>query len=502
MNPLPLLDPQRVATLENDAHARPTLYRTRTALVAAAGYASVALLLVVGLTVFSIGTSESRIVLAVAGLAFMLGGIYVVLSCLSQQAAIPEGRPIREGEAPELFRTLEKLRRKTGAPAPIAVLVDNGYRATLIEQARFGPFGAYHHYLIIGLPLLLSLSSSELAAVLTMEHGRFCARQGKLALWVCRLRHLWNQLYARLQEENGVLGEFVARFYLWYIPHFQAYALAFAREQETSATERAAAVIGSQATASALTKLTLFGRFYEEHYWPAFWRQADHRTDPPCGPYAGLAEGFRQGERVWRSRRWLKEALARKPEYDDPDPGLRQRLAQLAQDARPSAWPRHCAGEKWLGATLPKLVAEFDREWLALNRQHWQARYRTARQEDSELATLRLMSPDTLEDTQLWRLAELTHARHGSAHARPLVERTLTRQPEHDKARFLYGRILLEAGEERGLAMLEEAMRQNQQRVDEGMGYCERYLEKRGRRHDLDALWARLGHYHGWLDTD
>ncbi|WP_148716280.1 hypothetical protein [Chitinolyticbacter meiyuanensis] len=501
MSPLPLLDPQRVAALENDAHARPTLYRTRTAMVAAAGYATVAGLLLVGFTVLIMGALESRVVMAVSGLAFMLGGFYVVLGCLSQQTEPPSGRTITANEAPELFRTLDKIRRKTGAPAPAAVIVDDAYRAALVEQARFGPFGGYRHYIVIGLPLLLSLSSSELAAMLTMEHGRFCARQGRFAIWVCRLRRLWNQLYSNLQQENGVLGEFVARFYLWYIPHFQAYALTFAREQEARATERAAAVIGSHATASALTKLTLFGRFHDEHYWPAYWRQADHRADPPCGPYAGLAEGYRQGERIWRSSRWLKEALARKPEYDDPDPGLSQRLAQLSQEARPTAWPRQSAGEKWLGVTLGKLVAEFDREWLALNRQHWQARFRTARQEDSELATLRLISPDTLENHQLWRLAELTHARHGSAEARPLVERVLTRQPEHLKARFLQGRLLLEAGEERGLDMLEEAMKQDQQSVDEGMGYCERYLVKRGRRHDVDALWARLGHYHGWVDA-
>ncbi|GAA5785952.1 hypothetical protein YWS52_22750 [Chitiniphilus shinanonensis] len=498
MNEQPILDPQRVAALENDAHARPTLYRMRVTAMAVLGYLAVLGLVLLGLLIFFIGVHTDRVLLTVSGIAFAVTSVYLVASCLTRGDDAPPGRPLQRAEAPDLFRLLDKLARKSGAALPDSVVIDQRFAVMLVEQQGTLALRRPRRHLVLGLPLLLALSSSELAALLAQEYNRLRSDQGRLADWLCALRRRWAARYARLQDEHGALSEFVARFYLWYIPRFQTYTLALAREQEMAATQWSAEVIGSQAAAHAALKMALFGRFFEHHYWTAYWRQADSRAEPGLAPYAGMAEGFRQGERLWRSSRWLKEALAERPSYDDPHPSLKQQLDRLGLGASPVGWPRQSAGEKWLGVTLGKLVGEFDREWLALNNQAWKTRYRTARQEEAELETLRMYSPDALDLHQLWRLAQLTHSRLGAAEARPLIERVLAQQPDHAQARYLLAAMLLDAGDERGLGCMEQAMKLDQQLVDEGMARCQRYLGKRARQHDVEDMWARLSTYHGW----
>ncbi|TJZ67975.1 hypothetical protein [Chitiniphilus eburneus] len=498
MNEQPILDPQRVAALENDAHANPTLYQLRVTAMALAGYLAVVGLVLFGLLIFFIGVHTERVLLTISGIAFAVTSVYLVLNCLTQNDDLPTGRPLHRAEAPDLFRLLDKLARKTGTAVPDSVSVGERFAVELVEQPTRLPLQRRRRHLIVGLPLLLALSSSELAALLAQECGRLHGDQGRLATWICQLRRRWAARYPHLHDEHGALSEFVARFYLWYIPRFQTYTLALARQQEMAATQWSAEVIGTQAAAHAAIKMALFGRFFEHHYWTAYWRQADTRAEPGLAPYAGMAEGFRQGERVWRSSRWLKEALAERPSYDDPHPSLKQQLDRLGQAASPVGWPRQSAGEKWLGVTLGKLVGEFDRDWLALNSQTWKTRYRTARQEEAELETLRMHSPDTLDSHQLWRLAQLSHSRLGAAETRPLLERVLAQQPEHAQARYLLASLLLDAGDERGLGCMEQAMKLDQQLVDDGMARCQRYLGKRARQHDVEDMWARLSTYHGW----
>ncbi|UXY14616.1 hypothetical protein N8I74_14995 [Chitiniphilus purpureus] len=496
MNERPFLDTQRIAILENNAHLYPRLTELKTLLVAAAGYSGLLLVLALGCLLAKTGLQDGRLMLLAGGLGLGLGGSYLMLSCLMQADGRPEGRSLQPAEALALFRMLSKLQRQLKVAPLDAVLVDERFAVELVEVARFGLLGGVRRYLVVGLPMLLALSSSELGALVVEEYGRLHGGRPGWRGWLYRMRRRWGAWYPALQEDTGTLAGWVQRFYLWYIPRFLMHTLALARRQERAATQLAAQVIGAQATATAAVKTRLFGRFFDDHYWQNYWRFADSQTSPPFGPYAGLHEGFQQGERLWRSSRWFKEVLAEQPPHDDPRPSLKEKLDLLVQVARPAAWPAQSAGEKWLGVTLGKLVAEFDREWLAINNQNWKARYRAVQQEDTELAMLRMQSPDSLDDLQLWRLAQLSHARVGATQARPLLERVLTRDPQHAQARYLLASLLLDAGDERGLGCMEQAMKLDQQLVDEGLLHCQRYLQRHSRLQDFEALWSRLASHH------
>jgi hypothetical protein len=90
----------------------------------------------------------------------------------------PTGIEINERQAPELFVTINELRRKLGAPGFDHVLITDELNAAILQLPRLGIFGWPRNYLMIGLPLMKSLTCEQFKAVLAQEFGHLAKDHG------------------------------------------------------------------------------------------------------------------------------------------------------------------------------------------------------------------------------------------------------------------------------------------------------------------------------------
>src|SRR5579862_798363 len=110
-----------VRRLEQEAAANSAGYRRKLGALAFLGYAYIAaaVLLLVGGAAFIVwmatSVSHAMLLLGKVGWAFLVL-IYVVVRAMWVRLAPPQGRPLTSKDCPELFRLIDSLRVKAGAP--------------------------------------------------------------------------------------------------------------------------------------------------------------------------------------------------------------------------------------------------------------------------------------------------------------------------------------------------------------------------------------------------
>jgi Zn-dependent protease with chaperone function len=194
-----------VASYEHDSRDDPNRFARFTAAMAAFGYAAILLTLAAsawGLVWGAKQLAHGRVagwkLMLVLGCASLM---FSLLRALWMRPEAPRGLAVTEKEAPRLFELIEKVRRKTGAPRPDRVLIDGELNAAVWQQPRLGLLGWHRNHLVLGLPLMMGLSTRQLGAVLAHEFGHLRGAHGKLGQWIYRTRRSWYML--ALAREPG-----------------------------------------------------------------------------------------------------------------------------------------------------------------------------------------------------------------------------------------------------------------------------------------------------------
>jgi len=169
----------------------------------------------------------------------------------------------------------------------------------------------------------------------------------------------------------------------------------------------------------------------------------------------------------WHER--IRKAVAIETGHADTHPALRDRLqAMKAAPSLPDGGEQSAA-EAWLGSGLPRVLEEFDRQWLEHNREPWQQRYKYVQDARAKLAELAARPREQLSKDERWNLAAWTEQLERESDPLPLYREYQAHEPEDRDADFTIGRILLERRDPEGLHHLERAM----QRFKLALPVCE-----------------------------
>ena len=128
---------------------------------------------------------------------------------------------------------------------------------------------------MLGLPVLTTLSTAELRAVIAHELAHFSSAHDAFAAWVYRTRRSWFALRASLDRRLAT-PVYVYWLIRWYVPRLNAASAEVARRHELVADRVAAKVAGSRAAADALVVFESGARFAHDTHWPAI--QISHET--------------------------------------------------------------------------------------------------------------------------------------------------------------------------------------------------------------------------------
>jgi Zn-dependent protease with chaperone function len=84
----------------------------------------------------------------------------------------PTGKTVTSQTSPKLFAEIEAVRKQLGAQRVHRILIEpEKFNAAIVQIPRLGPLGWTKNYLILGLPLLESMTRDEFRAVLAHEFG-------------------------------------------------------------------------------------------------------------------------------------------------------------------------------------------------------------------------------------------------------------------------------------------------------------------------------------------
>lgn len=380
----------------------------------------------------------------------------------------PEGRELQASEAPALFRRLEDLRARCRGPRIHKVLVTDELNAAIAQHPRFGLFGWEENYLILGLPYLQIMSEEEAFSVVAHEYGHLSGQHGRLAGFIYRFRSAWGRMQALSEQWTDWGSRAVARLFRWYAPYFNAYTFVLARQGEYVADRLAAELAGAEPAGNALMRATLAAHFEDKVFWPEVGRLVADHPEPIAGRSAlwarTVAEKLDEPTRL----AYLEAVRGEQTGYLDTHPALGDRLAAIgvAADAdavRRLAPPPRSAAQAWLGAALPAIAGEFDQAWQEHAAERWQARHQRLRECRESLAELEAKESLTVEER--WQAVEYTRELNPDADLLPQLNAILQSMPDHASALFRRGKILLEHGDEAGIADLEHLMEKDAEAI-------------------------------------
>ncbi|HLO96383.1 MAG TPA: M48 family metalloprotease, partial [Burkholderiaceae bacterium] len=393
-----------VARLEVQSRQQPRWYRTKVVLWVLMGFGLVALLLGMsglGLAVLAGGAlwmltagPKSLLVLFKLGkllllLALPLGRmIWTGTRALLVRLPPPQGQPLLREEAPQLFEALDRMQSKLKGPAFHQVLLIDEMNAAVVQRPLFGWIGFPRNTLLLGLPLLESLSAREALAVVAHEYGHLAAEHSRFGAYIYRLRSSWRQIQDLTLQWEGLTGRFMRGLVGLYAPAFDAYTFVLARAQEYEADRTGARLLGAEAMASALKRLPLAAA-HEQQVYGQLWKRARQEAGAPKDAAFAWAQEAPSSCRQQDAPLWLGRALERQADLLDTHPSLSDRLRRLRQGSEaPMPLRGPSAAEAWLVKRLPAWRRHFSEAWAARTQDVWEQRHAALQSQREQLRIL------------------------------------------------------------------------------------------------------------------
>ena len=485
-----------VKRIEADADRNMTLYKLKLMLLAMLGYAYIfwilaVLLVLVGLILWAIVSGKGLNSLVIRIEIVLLIFTSVVVRSLWVRVPAPKGIELEQRQAPELFATVDEIRRAVDGPTVHVILIDDEFNARVVSVPRLGLFGWPRNYLVVGLPMLHAMSAIELRAVLAHELGHLAGAHGRFASWIYRIRMTWNQLMMALAARGGAGAPLFNRFFRWYVPYFQSYSFVLARRHEYEADLCATEIASARTTADTLIKCEIYSWFLIEKFWEELWDLAKSQNSPPH-PYSDMAVRMRTVIPADDGNRWLQSGLERKTASWDTHPSLKDRLSALGQEPQLPPPITESAAEVYFGAELNALAEQLNVEWQEEYLADWKEEHERFQVINQELGELNARAGNaSLTAEEMYKRAYFIEADGNRELAIQSYREALDLDKDHTGSNLALGRLLLSDDKPEGIPFLERAIDLQATGAVEGCYLMASYFEKQGDTVAAHRYWRR-----------
>ncbi len=347
------------------------------------------------------------------------------------------------------------------------VLIISDVNAAVIQIPRLGVFGWHRNYLVLGLPLMLSLGPAEFKAVLAHEFAHSSRGHGQFGNWVYRMRRTWAQIFDQMAKHRTRWGSVLFKFLHWFWPVFNGHAFVLSRANEYEADACSVRLAGAEAAAAALIRVRVDGALLAEKFWPGVFSRASREPEPPIGVMLELQQTLKNGPAANDAGRWLQEGFALETNNHDTHPCLKDRLRAIGRlspgsevgkpDSLPPP-PQESAAEYYLGEPTDLFARKMSADWKQLVSAQWKTRYDHAQKIAAEMAELEKPSGTPPTAAQIWEKARRMVELDGDSAAVTMLEQIVAMEPKHAGANFILGRRFLQAGDPRGVDFIETAI--------------------------------------------
>jgi Zn-dependent protease with chaperone function len=415
-----------VKRLEVFAHKNPKGYQFLVGAVAVLGYAYMVAIVVIAISLLivtvtgflaiikstsssgNIGTAVKFFIIIMAMLLTIIVFVFqAIWTALTIKSPLPVGLPLNRQEFPELAQLVDRLARDIGVENLKRIFLVPEFNASVVQIPKYGAFGFADNYLMLGLPLLQSVSPKQLIAILSHEFGHLSSNHSKFDTWIYRLSIAYSKLLANSNSQDSS-GAIFKVFLNWYAPVLNAYSFVLRRRNEYMADRVAVKIAGASSTADALILIDVYALNLNEQFWSMVYQSVHEESTPPPDVFARLSSFVKQDIEIGKAQELLERCLSEKTNYADTHPCLLDRLQAIGYTNKINLPPQtnQTAAEKYLGNSLDSVTQRLNDVWHQSVLPTWQERYQYIQTSKSAMVQLQQKAQnDGLTADELLQLA-------------------------------------------------------------------------------------------------
>ena len=497
-----------VGRLDIECRNSPGIYRLKLLWLAILGYAFIFAILGTLLFLilfclylpFTVRGSEYGVV---KGISVLIPLAFMLLRALWISIPPPDGIPISPKQSPLLFQLAEELRQCFHTPNLDGIILNGDFNAGIVQCPGYFLLWP-RNYLILGFPILASLSMQSIKAVLGHEFAHLSGSHGWFSAWIYRIRNTWFKIMANLEAEQ-LWGSFIFRkFFNWYAPAFGAYSFVLAREHEFEADRQGSFFAGADNSGETLIQVTIQQAYLSDVFWESVLNEAKTCATPPDQIFHKMLVFLAEPIPGEMAERWMKLACKQKTTVDDTHPSLQDRLSALGLTPKLPDPSAEKAVRIFFGPeTLNRLSDYLSQDWVKQITPQWNSVHGECQAQQKQLTDYEtvLKERDLTCEEEAQKAICVDRLKGGEA-AFPIYQNLLGRDPLNPSANFGFGRILLEKGDENGIGFLEKAMNEEPDCIIDACQTIVRFLSEHERDNEAQPYISRMENQFEILQKD
>lgn len=278
--------------------------------------------------------------------------------------------------APGLYKLISEVRKLTERPSIRNIVMTDQYELRIEETPRYGyPFAA-SNTLVVGMPMLQTLSSEQFRGELMRLFGQYAGGRFRVTHWLFRTRLLWRKYQYALQKRNRI-GEMPLRwFFSVYAPFFEAVTVPAARMDELVADSAVLEWLNDRDYFDTVKSSIIAEKFLDAYYWRNVYQTALKNPQAVLNPFAKLEHVSGHLNSKEFRQKWLKDAYAQEQNFAEDMPVLSARMENICQaQLRDVPIVEKTAAEVCLGSARKNYVPLIDKLWRSTTFANWKADY-------------------------------------------------------------------------------------------------------------------------------
>ena len=300
----------------------------------------------------------------IAWTAIIIVAILVCYRSLQIKPALPVGLTVTNDKAPELFSLVQQLRSHYKRPTIHRIIITGNYELDIIRTPRFALPVWLSNTLVIGLPVMQSLSPRQFECRLAGRIGQHSGQHNLLTNWLYQLRQIWPQYKLVYNRQKGFGTEPMKWFFAIYSPLYKTASTQVARQEELNADTYAMQHYNDEEVREMITADSLCRWYLRNQYWTSVCKAASTDTKTLPTPHIKMAAAVYTSMSGEKLQSLMTKAIRHTPSSRDTVPSLQSRIENIGHDkARLGRPATKTAAAHYLGGSMNGVISIIDKLW-------------------------------------------------------------------------------------------------------------------------------------------
>jgi len=365
---------------------------------------------------------------------------------------------VNKKKTPKLIALINELEQHYDINTINNIIITDQYDISVHITPYYGLPHLGETSLLIGLPLMQTVSAKQFKALLVRRIGQLAKQSASLPNRIYFFEDVISQYqHACHQHAHWSIKPFYY-FFKYFHELFSAIAFYAIRMNELKNDEFSISLVDGKSFAQTLSQTIIANHYLKNTFWVAMYKLQRQYPNKNIFPHANMTISFTQSIIAAETEQLIDDNFKKLSDFQYSTPLLRTRLKILGHDSYSLPLPlENTAAIIYLDNALPRITKIFDTLWL--EKSHSQRETTTLNSSEQRLNSLtQKISVQALSAGETWELAVLTEKVNGYHAAVPIYKKIIERNPMHAKAMFAVGRILLSYNDATGIDAIEKAV--------------------------------------------